>query len=168
MSWVTFLQVVCLALLAVSLIAAAAQDLRTTQIADGFSLAVVALYAISAIIGLASGRAAASSIGAALACAALVFACGAAAFSAGALGGGDVKLLSAVSLFAGSARLLDFLAITALVGGVLALAILAGARIGQLVGADGATLRSRLRGDLPYGPAIAAGGLWVAASIALS
>jgi hypothetical protein len=29
-------------------------------------------------------------------------------------------------------------------------------------------LRERLRGGLPYGPAIAAGGLWVAASLGLS
>ena len=31
---------------------------------------------------------------------------------------------------------------------------------------DGATVRTRLRSGLPYGPAIAAGGLWVAAHLA--
>ena len=139
------------------------------HIANGFSLAIVALFAIFATAGLASGRISVSSVGVAVACAALVFAAGAAAFAAGALGGGDVKLLASVSLFAGPARLLDFLAITALMGGVLGIAILAGAPIGQTAGAGGATLRARLRGGgVPYGPAIAAGGLWLAASLGLS
>ena len=150
------------------LVAAAAQDLRTMHIANGFSLAIAALFAIFATTGLASGRFQISSIVIAVACAALVFAVGVAAFAAGALGGGDVKLLAAVSLFADPARLLDFLAITALAGGVLAIAILAGAPIGQAAGAGRATLRARLRGGVPYGPAIAAGGLWLAASLGLS
>jgi prepilin peptidase CpaA len=49
-----------------------------------------------------------------------------------------------------------------LAGGALGIAILAGAPIGPDVPAADATVRSRLRGGLPYGPAIAAGGLWVA------
>ena len=85
----------------------------------------------------------------------------------GATGGGDVKLLAAVSLFAGPPRLLDFLAITALMGGVLGLAILAGAPIGRPAIAEGGSLRTRLRSGLPYGPAIAAGGLWLVASLGL-
>ncbi len=86
----------------------------------------------------------------------------------GCAGRGDVKLLASVSLFAGTARLLDFLAITALVGGILAIAALAGAPIGQPAGASGASLRARLRGGVPYGPAIAASGLWLAASLGVS
>lgn len=166
MSLLALLQVACLALVAILLIGAGAQDLRTMQIANGFSLAIVALFVVSAAAGLASGRLPVSSLGMAVACAAAVFAVGAAAFAAGALGGGDVKLLAAVSLFAGPARLVDFLVITALAGGLLGIAILAGAPIGRPAGAvtGAGTLRARLRGGLPYGPAIAAGGLWVAAS----
>jgi prepilin peptidase CpaA len=160
-------QFICLALLAGLLIGAAAQDVRTMHIANGFSLAIVALFAISAAAGLASGRISVSSVGMALACAALVFAAGVAAFVTGALGGGDVKLLASVSLFAGSTRLLDFLAITALMGGVLGIAILTRAPAGPTAGAGEATLRARLRGGVPYGPAIAAGGLWLAASLGL-
>jgi prepilin peptidase CpaA len=166
MSSIAILQGVCLSLLAALLVAAAAQDLRTMQIANGFPLAIVILFAVFTIVGAASGRIAVSSSGEALACAVTVLAGGAVAFSAGALGGGDVKLLAAVSLFAGPARLLDFLAITALAGGVLGVAILAGAPIGQMAGARGATLKARLRGGgLPYAPAIAASGLWVALSL---
>jgi len=108
-----------------------------------------------------------ATVGLALACAAAVFAAGAVAFAAGALGGGDVKLLAAASLFAGMGPISDFLLVTALVGGVLGVAVLAGAPLSPLAQAPAtdATLRTRLRSGLPYGPAIAAGGLWVAASL---
>ena len=102
----------------------------------------------------------------AIACAIGVFVIGALAFAAGALGGGDVKLLAAASLFAGSTFLLEFLTVVALVGGAMGLALLAGAPIGpEAPAAGGTTVRTRLRSGLPYGPAIAAGGLWVAARL---
>jgi prepilin peptidase CpaA len=104
-------------------------------------------------------------LGIALLCSLAVFAIGAAGFAAGILGGGDVKLLAAASLFAGSAHLIDFLVVTALVGGALGLAVLAGAPIGPAAPATDGTVRARLRCGLPYGPAIAAGGLWVIAAL---
>lgn len=168
MSVPALLQIVCLGLFAILLVAAAAHDLRTMHIANEFSLAIVALFAIAAATGLASGELSLPALGMALACAAGVFALGTAAFAVGALGGGDVKLLAAVSLFVGPARLFDFLAITAVAGGLIALAILAGAPIGRPVAAGGGSLRARLHGGMPYGPAISAGGLWVAASLGLS
>lgn len=162
------LQIVCLALFAILLVAAAAQDLRTMHIANEFSFAIVALFAIAAAAGLASSQLSFSAVVMALACAALVFLLGTAAFAVGALGGGDVKLLAAVSLFVGPAQLLDFLATTAVAGGLMAIAILAGAPIGRPASAGSGSLRARLRGGMPYGPAISAGGLWVAASLGLS
>jgi|SRR4051812_45613445 prepilin peptidase CpaA len=166
MSLLALLHVACLGLLAALLIGAGAQDLRSMTIANGFSLAIAGLFVVWAGGQLATGRLSLAELGMAVGCAAIVFAVGAAAFAAGALGGGDVKLLAAVSLFAGTARIVDFLAITAIVGGVLGLAILAGAPIGQP--AVGGPLRARLRRDLPYGPAIAAGGLWLVATQAMS
>jgi prepilin peptidase CpaA len=160
-------QIACLALLATLLVAAAAQDVRTMHIANEFPMAIGALFVIAASAGLASSQLSLSAFGMAVACAGGVFAVGAAAFAAGALGGGDVKMLAAVSLFAGPARLLDFLAITALVGGLTGIAILAGAPIGRPAAVGGGSFRARLRSGLPYGPAIAAGGLWVAASLGL-
>jgi len=160
------LQIACLALLALLLLAAGLQDLRTMHIANGFSLAIAGLFVVWAGGGLAAGRLSLLTLGLAVGGAVMVFALGAAAFAVGALGGGDVKLLAAVSLFAGPAGLVDFLAVTAIAGGLLGLAILAGAPIGQPAVAG--PLRARLRRGLPYGPAIAAGGLWVAASQAVS
>ncbi len=152
----TLLQSVCAVLLAVVLMGAALQDFRTLHIANGFPLAVVVLFAILASIELEAGRTSVLAVGLAVGCAVLVFAAGAAAFAAGALGGGDVKLMASVALFAGPARLMDFMAITAVTGGVLGIAVLAGAPIGAAI-AD-----RRVR--VPYGPAIAAGGLWLAAT----
>jgi len=167
MSLVAPLQTGCLIAFAVLLVVAAWQDLRTMRIADALSLAIIGLFVVWSAAGLAAGTTSLSRTGIAVACAAALFLAGAAAFAAGALGGGDVKLLSASSLFAAPAYLADFLFVTAVVGGVLGLAILAGAPIGPTGNRAQATMRERLRGGLPYGPAIAAGGLWVAAVLAV-
>jgi prepilin peptidase CpaA len=161
------LQTGCLIAFAMLLLLAAWQDLRTMHIADAVSVAIIAAFAVWASSGLIRGTLSFTTVGLALVCAAALFGAGAAAFAAGALGGGDVKLLAATSLFAGFGLLSDFLLVTTLVGGVLGLAVLAGAPIGPLAPATATTIRTRLRGRLPYGPAIAAGGLWVAASLAL-
>jgi prepilin peptidase CpaA len=167
MSLVAPLQTACLVAFALLLVLAAWQDLRTMRIADAVSLAVVPVFAVWALSGVVLGTVSFAMIGLALACAAGVFGLGAIAFAIGVLGGGDVKLLAASSLFAGTALMPDFLMVTSLAGGVLGLAVLAGAPLGPVAPAGHATIRLRLRGGLPYGPAIAAGGLWVAGSLAL-
>jgi prepilin peptidase CpaA len=168
MSLLALLHVACLALMAALLVGAGAQDLRSMQIANGFSLAIASLFVVWAAVGLAGGQMSLEDVALSLGYGAAVFGVGAAAFALGALGGGDVKLLAAVSLFAGSQLLFGFLIITAIAGGLLGLAILAGAPIGRPAMAGAGPLRARLRSGLPYGPAIAAGGLWVAASLGLS
>ena len=168
MTLLALLHVTCLALMAALLIGAGAQDLRSMQIANGFSLAIASLFVVWAAVGLAGGQMSLEGVALSLACGTVVFGVGAAAFAIGTLGGGDVKLLAAVSLFAGPQRVSSFLIITAIAGGLLGLAILAGAPIGRPATAGGGPLRERLRGGLPYGPAIAAGGLWVAASLGLN
>ena len=167
MSLLAPLQIACLVAFALLLLLAAWQDLRTMRIADAVSLTIVPVFAVWALSGLALGTLSFSTAGLALACAAAAFGVGAVAFAAGVLGGGDVKLLAASSLFAGPALMPDFLMATSLAGGVLGLAVLAGAPIGPAVPAGHASIRLRLRGGLPYGPAIAIGGLWVAGSLAL-
>ncbi len=168
MSLLVPLQSICLIGFALLLAAAAWQDLRTMRIADWVSLAIVGAFGIWALSGLAAGNMTFVRLGLAIGCGVGLFAIGALGFAAGVLGGGDVKLLAASSLFAGPAFLLDFLMIVALAGGVLGLAMLAGARIGPAAPAGDASIATRLRGGLPYGPAIAAGGLWVAATLAAS
>ena len=113
--------------------------------------------------------AAASFIGAlsAIGCALAVFIVGAALFSRGFLGGGDVKLLTAATLWAGAAGTPSLLVLTGVLGGALTLFLLMpfGA---QLAAASRALLApSAISADhevarsVPYGVAIAAAGLIV-------
>jgi prepilin peptidase CpaA len=168
MSLFATVQTSCLIAFAVLLLLAAWQDWRTMQIADGISFGIAALFVPWALTGIAAGTFSLLDLALALACAAGMFGLGALAFAAGAMGGGDVKLAAAASLFAGPGLMLDFVTVTALVGGLLGVAILAGAPIGRVASAGDGTVRVRLRGNLPYGPAIAAGGLWVALALALT
>lgn len=161
------LQVGCLLALSVLLLAAAWQDLRTLRIGNRFPVAVAAVFAVWTIAGFLDGSFALSSLGLSLACAIGLFGLGAAAFAAGMMGGGDVKLLAGVGLFAGPALVVDLLLVTALAGGSIGLAVMAGAPIGPASARGEATLRDRMRGRVPYGPAIAGGGLWVASRLAL-
>ena len=168
MSLFATVQTSCLIAFAVLLLLAAWQDWRTMQIADGISFGIAALFVPWALTGIAAGTFSLLDLALALACAAGMFGLGALAFAAGAMGGGDVKLAAAASLFAGPGLMVDFVTVTALVGGLLGVAILAGAPIGRVASAGDGTVRVRLRGNLPYGPAIAAGGLWVALALALT
>jgi prepilin peptidase CpaA len=163
MSPFVLLQTGCLVVFALLLLAATWQDFRSMRIGNALSAGIVTAFSVWLIGGLLSGKLPPSQALAAIGCGLAVFAVAALGFAAGILGGGDVKLLAAASLFAGPALLLDFLLITAVVGGVLGLAMLAGAPIGPAaaIASDG-TVRARLRRGLPYGPAIAAGGLWTA------
>jgi prepilin peptidase CpaA len=168
MSLLALLQIGCVAVFALMLVAAGWQDLRTMRIGNGLSIAIAIAFALWSGAGLALGQLTLGDLGLAVACAVAVFALGVAGFAAGAIGGGDVKLMTAASLFAGPAHQLDFLTVTALAGGGLAIALLAGAQIGPAAALGGGAIRSRLRGRLPYGPAIAAGGLWVAATLVIA
>jgi prepilin peptidase CpaA len=168
MSLFATVQTGCLIAFAALLLLAAWQDWRTMQIADGISLGIAALFIPWALTGVASGTFSLLDLALALACAAGMFGLGTLAFAAGAMGGGDVKLAAAASLFAGPGLMLDFVTVTALVGGLLGVAMLAGAPIGPVASIGDGTVRARLRGNLPYGPAIAAGGLWVALALALT
>ncbi|HWX50014.1 MAG TPA: prepilin peptidase [Roseomonas sp.] len=95
-------------------------------------------------------------------------------FARGALGGGDVKLMSALALGMAPAAIWDFLIVTAAAGGVLALAYLVLSRLIPAHLARPTAVRAvlprlfrveawriRRRGPLPYGVAIALGGAMV-------
>jgi len=90
------------------------------------------------------------------------------AFSRGLLGGGDVKLASALVLWLSPPACYSFLVMTALAGGVLALAHLALRYVGPIptLEVGGPRLvrvelkRIRAGGPLPYGVAIMVGGAW--------
>lgn len=156
----------CLIVLAALLVVAAWQDLRTLHISNNLPLSVVGAFVAWSILGLVAGTLTVEGIALSIGCAAMLFLVAAAGFAVGMMGGGDVKLAAAVALFAGPALMLDFLLVVGVVGGVLGIVVLAGVQIGPVANADGSTARGRLQSRLPYGPAIAAGGLWVATALA--
>ncbi len=87
-------------------------------------------------------------------------------FERGALGGGDVKLLTATSLWAGFDQMALLLFVTAFAGGALALMHIL--PLHRLIPArsaatpTGTDLRTKLQQPIPFGVAIACGGVSVA------
>ena len=136
--------------LAAMLIVAAVIDVRTFTISNRLNLAVAAgapLYWLSIALAPWPGMAIQLATGG------IVFAILAGAFYAGMMGGGDVKLAAALALWFSPAGTLKFLVIMSLAGGVLTLALLAWHRSRGRIG----------RPEIPYGVAIAFGGLAILA-----
>lgn len=132
--------------LAVVLIAAAVIDVRTFTISNRLNATVALcapLYWMS--ISLTPWPGMAIQLGAGLA----VFVLLGGAFYAGMMGGGDVKLAAALALWFPPAGTVKFLVLMSLAGGVLTLALIAWHR----------TRRREGRPEIPYGVAIACGGL---------
>ena len=139
-----------LGLLALMLVVAAVVDVRTFTISNRLNLAVALLAPLYWwSIGLPLWPDVAIQVGIALA----VFLALAGAFYAGMMGGGDVKLAAALALWFSPASTLKFLVIMSIAGGVLTLAVIGLHRFRKKPG----------RPEIPYGVAIAFGGLWILA-----
>lgn len=143
-----------------ALLAAALTDIATYLIPHRYTAAIAIAFFVFAIGRpphfLLSG----------LGAAALLFAVGALLFARRLLGGGDVKLLAATGLWAGFDLLVLLLLASAVAGGLLAVMQLS--PIGRLLPARpgsapvGDDFHSRLRQPMPFGVAIALGGVCVA------
>ena len=162
----TSLAALALAGFAGALILAAISDVRRYLIPNRYPAIIAVAYGLYAtqlplmqgLFGLAMG--------------ALVLIVGAVLFARGLMGGGDVKLFAAASLWAGPALMSSFILATALAGAALGLLWLTPFRRlmpiapanDEFSSSDAATgLRARLRQPIPFGAAIAIGGLDVAA-----
>ena len=143
------------------LIWAAVQDLFTLRISNWTTLAVLALYPVYVLS--ASPMVA---LPMALAIGGLVFLVGFVLFHFKYFGGGDVKLLAAVALWAGAPLVLGFVLTVGVVGGMLATVSMTPLRM--LLPYMAAATRSKvdmahlMQLQIPYGISIAAGGLFVA------
>ena len=136
--------------LALLLLVAAVIDVRTFTISNRLNLAVALL---APLYWLATSLPLWPDVGIQLAAGAGVFVLFAGAFYAGMMGGGDVKLAAALALWFQPASTIKFLVLTSLAGGVLTLGILAFHRLKRREG----------RPEIPYGVAIAFGGLAILA-----
>ena len=106
-----------------------------------------------------------------LALAAAVLAAGFVAYGRGYIGGGDAKMLAALSLWSGTELFVPMIMVTALSGGVIAVAVILSeavrrrsvvARGGEVAGPF---LSSVVKSKMPYGMAIAIGGGVVAVGL---
>ncbi len=136
--------------LAIALLVAAFTDIRSRQISNRLNIAI----AIGAPLfwwssGLALWPDIAMQVGVAIA----AFAVLAGMFALGMMGGGDVKLLTALALWIEPTAFLQLIIIMAIAGGVLTI----------IMGAWHFLRRQKERLAIPYGVAIAFGGLWVLA-----
>jgi prepilin peptidase CpaA len=136
--------------LAAILVVAAVVDVRTFTISNRLNLTVALLApAYWASIALAPWPGVAIQ----LAAGAAVFTLLAGAFYAGMMGGGDVKLAAALALWFSPAGTVRFLVLMSLAGGVLTLVLVVWHRARKREG----------RPQIPYGVAIAFGGLAILA-----
>ncbi|WP_254453577.1 prepilin peptidase [Siccirubricoccus sp. G192] len=146
------------------LLLAAWRDIATRTIPDSVSLALASFG-----LGLRASEGT-TALAASAAIAALLFLGLVLLHARGALGGGDVKLASAIALGLPPLATFDFLLATALSGGVLALLYLVLRHLPAPVPARPTTSlprrvlaaerwRIHRRGPLPYAVAIAAGGI---------
>ena len=137
---------ILLGVLAVLLVVAAVIDTRTFTISNGLNATVALLapvYWLAAGLDPWPGMAIQLGVGAG------VFALLALAFFAGMMGGGDVKLAAALALWFSPAATLKFLVLMSIAGGVLTVLVLVVHRLRKREG----------RPEIPYGVAIAFGGL---------
>lgn len=136
--------------LAAILVVAAVIDVRTFTISNRLNLSVALgapLYWASIALAPWPGMAVQ------LAAGGVVFLLFAGAFYAGMMGGGDVKLAAALSLWFPPGGTVKFLVFMSLAGGVLTLGIVAWHRVARREGHP----------QIPYGVAIAFGGLAILA-----
>ena len=137
---------ILLGVLAVLLVVAAVIDTRTFTISNGLNATVALLapvYWLAAGLDPWPGMAIQLGVGAG------VFALLALAFFAGMMGGGDVKLAAALALWFSPAATLKFLVLMSIAGGVLTVLVLVVHHLRKREG----------RPEIPYGVAIAFGGL---------
>jgi len=139
-----------MALLAAMLVWIAIVDVKTYTISNGLNIAIALLaplYWWSAGVPLWPN--AGMQVGMAI----LVFLLFAGAFYLNAMGGGDVKLAAALALWFPPIDTVRLIVVMSLVGGLLTLLVVGIHRARKKEG----------RPEIPYGVAIAAGGLWLLA-----
>ena len=136
--------------LALMLLWAAVVDIRTRTIANGLNLAIALM---APLFWWAAGVDLWPDAAIRVGVAAAVFLLLALAFYAGAMGGGDVKLAAALALWFSPASTLKLLVLMSLAGGLLTLIVMIEHKYKKNEG----------RPEVPYGVAIAFGGLWLLA-----
>lgn len=155
--WVSYIFLICLLVALFLTIFAALTDIRSLKIPNWISVSILALYPIAVLTSpsdidwlyslLVGGVALVVGFG---------------LFAAGLFGGGDVKLITALSVWAGVKVVLPFLFLVAISGGVLVVVMLIYRYIRKTMfvtdtAHSEAVLKAKI--PVPYGVAIALGSL---------
>ena len=135
---------------AITLVLIAYSDFKTRKIPNILPLALTGLYGLYATASYISGQMTITDITWSVGGAVIIFLVAALMFAYNIMGGGDVKALSALALWAGKSYILPLLFNVAIVGGVVALGLIASRRFMR---------DSDLMNKVPYGVAIAVAGL---------
>jgi len=155
-------QAIVVTVFGVVMVAAAVEDFRRLVIPNVLPIILCVLWPFH----FAAAPSLYGALGA-VGCAAAVFLVGAVLFARGYIGGGDVKLLSAATLWAGPAGTPALLMLTGVLGGALALFLLMpfGMQIAvaarDMLGQPSLVPERRLAMPVPYGVAIAGAALIV-------
>ncbi len=139
---------------------AAIGDLRAFSIPNRLVLLVVGFYPAHVL----SSPVPVDWIGALMVAAAMFF-IGWFLFARGFIGGGDVKLIAAVALWAGPSMIIPFVLLVLASGGILAAVILVHARLSP---SNEGSLSRALTTPIPYGIAIAVGSAYVAGRLLIA
>ena len=140
------------------MLTAAVEDLRRLVIPNAVVLALGVLWPLQLAAAPAISF---TSSATAVLCAASVFGAGALLFSRGLMGGGDVKLLTAATLWAGPGGTPTLLIVTAVLGGLLTLALLSPLALRAVFAPAAVAGAAAKRMPVPYGVAIAGAALIV-------
>ncbi len=132
---------------------AAVTDVRHRLISNKVVIAILGLFGFWATLQLTKDVDIYGAVVWPLIAAGVVFAVGAGLFALRLMGGGDVKLLAVMALFAGPALSVPFVLYVVVAGGFVALGTLFYARLKHR--------RDDAPPKVPYGVAIMAGGMWV-------
>lgn len=143
-----YFRVALLCALGALLIAAAITDLRARIISNRLNLAVALL---APLWWLANGYALWPDMAVQLLVGAAIFTLFAALFALGMMGGGDVKLLTALALWFPWQAVLSLIVLIALLGGVVTLVTVIHHRMTRRLGQP----------EIPYGVAISLAALWL-------
>jgi prepilin peptidase CpaA len=160
--WLNYLNFLIAAAYVFILCAAAVSDFRRLRIPNWTSVALFLLFfAYAALPGKEFNVVHHFSV------AVIVFLVGLLLYYMGVFSAGDVKLMAAVALWAGPTDILSLVLITAVVGGLLGIAVIILRKapplilFGRMISLDRVLPRWAKHGLVPYGIAIVGGALWL-------
>lgn len=133
---------------------AAITDVMERRISNKIVVAIIGTYGLWVMVQLSNEATLYGVLVWPVIAASIAFIIGAGMFAARLMGGGDVKLIAAMTLFAGPTLSIPFMLYVLIAGGIVALATLLHARLIR-------PKHVQSPPKVPYGVAIMAGGFWV-------